>query len=128
MHCQVRSADRTFYIGEATMIVARSSRGQFAIMDDHAPLLATLREGALRVKTTDGERVFACLGGTLQVTGDSDVSVLVIDASPVEEIDLDEVRHSLDQLDQRHSDDVAPELDRRRTRLTTLLRVKEQHG
>jgi F-type H+-transporting ATPase subunit epsilon len=88
MHCQIRSADRTFFDGEATMVVARSTRGEFAVMDDHAPLLAALRSGPLRVKTPDGERVFACFGGTLRVAADAAVTVLVEDAVPAEEIDI----------------------------------------
>lgn len=88
MHCQIRSADRTFFDGEATMVVARSTRGEFAVMDDHAPLLATLRSGPLRVKTSDSERVFACFGGTLHVSADAAVTVLVEDAVAAEEIDL----------------------------------------
>ena len=88
MHCQIRSAERTFFDGEATMVGARSTHGEFAVMDDHAPLLATLRSGPLRVQTSDGERVFACFGGTLHVSDDASVTVLVEDAVAAEEIDL----------------------------------------
>lgn len=92
MQCQIRSADRMFFDGEATMVVARSTRGEFAVMDDHAPLLATLRSGPLRVKTTDTERVFACFGGTLHVSADAAVTVLVEDAVAAEEIDAASIR------------------------------------
>jgi F-type H+-transporting ATPase subunit epsilon len=92
MQCQIRSADRTFFDGEATMVVARSTRGEFAVMDDHAPLLATLRSGPLRVKTPDSERVFACFGGTLHVSADATVTVLVEDAVAAEDIDLASIR------------------------------------
>jgi F-type H+-transporting ATPase subunit epsilon len=88
MHCQIRSPDRTFFDGEATMVVARSSRGEFAVMEDHAPLLASIRSGPLRVKTVDEERVFACFGGSLRVSTDAHVIVLVEDAVPLEEIDV----------------------------------------
>jgi F-type H+-transporting ATPase subunit epsilon len=88
MQCQVRSADRTFFDGEATMVVARSSRGEFAVMDDHAPLLASIQSGPLRVKTGEAERVYACFGGTLHVSPEAAVTVLVEDAVPLEEIDL----------------------------------------
>ena len=86
MQCRVRSADRTHFDGQATMVVARSTRGEFAVMDGHAPLLSAIRSGPLRIKTPDGERVFACFGGTLRVAEDATVTVLVEDAIAVEEI------------------------------------------
>jgi len=88
MHCEVRSADRTFFDGEATIVVARSTRGEFAVMDDHAPMLAAIGRGPLRVKTSETERVFACFGGSLRVSPGAEVTVLVEDAVPLEEIDL----------------------------------------
>jgi F-type H+-transporting ATPase subunit epsilon len=100
MQCHVRTADRTLFDGEATMIVARSPRGEFAIMDEHAPLLAVLQHGPLRVKTADGERVFACLGGTLRVAEKSDVAVLLEEGVPIEEIDLEEVRRALAEIEE----------------------------
>ena len=86
MQCKVQSADRTFFDGEAVMVVARSARGEFAVMKGHAPLLSSLPSGPLRVQTADGEQVFACFGGTLRVTGEADVEVLVEDAVPLGEI------------------------------------------
>lgn len=70
------------------MVVARSPRGEFAVMAGHAPLLSALESGPLRVKSNDGERVFACFGGALRVSASADVEVLVQDAVPLEEIDL----------------------------------------
>jgi len=86
MQCTVQSADRTFFDGEAVMVVARSERGEFAVMEGHAPLLSALRSGPLRVQTAESEQVFACFGGTLRVTESADVAVLVEDAVPVDEI------------------------------------------
>lgn len=110
MQCRVQSADRTFFDGEATMVVARSNRGEFAVMADHAPLLSTLRSGPLRIQTSEGERVFACFGGTLRVSAEASVSVLVEDAVPLGEINLE-----------ASADDPA---ERRRV----LQDVKEQYG
>ena len=110
MQCQIRSADRTFFDGEATMVVARSSRGEFAVMEDHAPLLASIQSGSLRVKTSKQERIFACFGGSLRVSADAAVTVMVEDAVPLEEIDLSTL---------------ADEAEDRRA---VLQHVKENHG
>jgi len=120
MHCQVRSADRTFFDGEATMVVARSSRGEFAVMDDHAPLLSSIQSGPLRVKTPDEEHVFACFGGSLRVAGGAEVTVLVEDAVPLEEIDLAALETS-----EPGSSEVNVDTEDRQA---VLRRVKEAYG
>jgi len=122
MHCQVRSAERVFFDGEATMVVAESPTGEFAIMDGHAPLLAAVGDAPLRVKTGDGEVALACYGGALRVSNDGTVSVLVEDATPIEEIDLEGVRRRLAEIGDR------PESEEERRRLLVLERTKERHG
>jgi len=119
MQCQVRSPDRTLYDGEATMVVARSTRGEFAVMDDHAPLLATIRSGPLRVKTPQEERVFACFGGSLRVSEEGAVTVLVEHAVPLEEIDLAEARDGANDSEEAGTS---------QEWLDVLRRVKETYG
>ena len=126
MHCEIRSPERTLFEGDAKMVVAASPRGEFAIMADHAPLLATLANGAIRVQTEAEERTFACIGGTLRVA-DGRVTVLVESATPVEEIDLESVRKDLAQLPPV-SDDDEVQLVSQREVLQTLESVKEKHG
>jgi len=121
MNCQIRSADRELYSGQARMIVARSARGEFAVMDNHAPLLASLSQGVLRVATSEKDIAFACFGGTLQVDEHRDVTVLV-DAVPVGEINPEDIRAQLETLED------APSSDRLRERLTFLQHVREDHG
>ena len=122
MHCALRTADRTYFDGEASMIVARSPRGEFAIMHGHAPLLAVLDPGPIRVHTPEGTRVFACRRGTLRTAGDR-VTVLVESAVPLEEIDLSEVETRRRQLGETDG----AVLDEQR-HLQLLQTVKEQYG
>lgn len=123
MHCEIRTPERTLFEGDATMIVASSPRGEFAIMADHAPLLASLGQGPVRVQTEEGERTFACLGGTLRVA-ESTVTILAEAAVPVEEIDLAAVREQLAQLPPDANGESTPQ----REALLALERVKEKHG
>jgi len=87
LHCQLRSPDRTFFEGEVTSVTARSPRGEFAVLPHHAPLLAELAAGPVRIQTASGERRFACFGGTLAVEGDR-IVILGSEIVPREEIDL----------------------------------------
>ncbi len=123
MHCQLRSADRTFFDGSASMVVAQSPRGEFAIMEGHAPLLAVLDRGPVRIHVEGGAKVFACRRGTLRTTGDR-ISLLVESATPLEEIDLSDVEARI-----AHLADSGEDADVEETEHLTLLRaVKERYG
>jgi F-type H+-transporting ATPase subunit epsilon len=91
LDCQLRSPDRTFFDGEAASVTARSPKGEFAILSQHAPLLTELAPGRIRIRTAEGELRFACFGGTLSVEKDR-VVILGFEILPEEEIDLDSAR------------------------------------
>jgi len=121
LHCQLRSPDRTFFEGEATSVTARSPRGEFAVLPHHAPLLAELVAGPVRIRTASGERQFACFGGTLAVEGDR-IVILGSEIVPREEIDLVAARH-------RATGAVGSDAEREaaRTRLRLLEKVAGSH-
>jgi F-type H+-transporting ATPase subunit epsilon len=123
MHCQLRSADRTFFDGNASMVVAESPRGEFAIMDGHAPLLAVLDRGPIRIHTGGETRIFACRGGTLRTTGDR-VTLLVQSGVPLEEIDPSELEAKLTRLEET---DGAANVEEKEY-LSFLRAVKERYG
>jgi len=127
MRCHLRSADRTWFEGEASKVVAESPRGEFAILDGHAPLLAVLAPGPIRIESEGAERVFAAFGGTLRTDRDS-VTLLVESATPVEAIDADDVNARIADLQQAAGDESEPSATAELDRLRTLLRVKERHG
>jgi len=97
MRCQLRSADRTLYDGDASLVVAQSPRGEFAIMDGHAPLIAVLAPGAIRIQDAGQEHVYVCRGGTLRV-GDDATTLLVESALALDEIDAESVHEQLAAL------------------------------
>ena len=105
------------------MVVARSPRGEFAILNGHAPLLAVLDAGPIRIHAEGETHVFAARRGTLRTAGDR-LTVLVESAVPVGEIDLAEVDARLTQLRERDGAGVAEE----RRYLAALRTVKERYG
>jgi F-type H+-transporting ATPase subunit epsilon len=126
MRCQLRSADRTLYDGDASMVVAQSPRGEFAIMSGHAPLLAVLAQGPIRIQSEKGENVFVCRGGTLRVQG-NETTLLVESALAVQEIDLEEVRRTLAALGEEPAVDSA-DASIERAYLLALQAAKERYG
>lgn len=49
------AADRKIWSGEATMVVAPAADGEIGILPGHAPVLAVLRAGEVRITPASGE-------------------------------------------------------------------------
>jgi F-type H+-transporting ATPase subunit epsilon len=71
----VISPERTLFDGDATQVVAPAHDGEVGILTGHAPMMALLGRGTLRVSESGGERRFAVEGGFLQVV-DNQVRVV----------------------------------------------------
>ena len=124
MRCIIRSADRTLYEGDADRIVARSPHGEFAVMNGHAPILAVLACGPLRIQDADAEHVFVCKSGTFGLA-DEQVSILVERPYTMEEIDVSAIRKQLSAHEQGSVDTLDPE---EASYLELLCQVKERHA
>jgi F-type H+-transporting ATPase subunit epsilon len=70
LRVSVVSPESTLYEGEADMVVVPAWDGELGVLRGHAPLLALLGEGSLRVRAADGEHRFHIAGGFLQVAND----------------------------------------------------------
>jgi F-type H+-transporting ATPase subunit epsilon len=71
----------TVYEGEADMVVLPAWDGEVGILRGHAPMMALLGEGEMRVTRDGAERTFFVSGGFMQVADDV-VSVLSDRAEP----------------------------------------------
>jgi len=70
LHVAVISPEQTLYEGEATSVVAPAHDGEVGILTGHAPMMALLGKGTLRLGSSSGERRFAVTGGFFQVVDD----------------------------------------------------------
>jgi F-type H+-transporting ATPase subunit epsilon len=96
----VVTPERELWTGEADMIVAQTVEGQLGVLPGHAPLLAQLDIGPLRVKS-DGDEIRAVLdGGFLHVQSDR-VIVLAEHAEMEGEIDVERERSRREELERR---------------------------
>jgi F-type H+-transporting ATPase subunit epsilon len=71
---------------DVDMVIAPASEGDVGILPRHAPLLATLRPGTLRIKKSGEETEMAVSGGFLQVNRDR-ILILADAAERGDEID-----------------------------------------
>ncbi|HOY69544.1 MAG TPA: F0F1 ATP synthase subunit epsilon [Methylotenera sp.] len=69
VHIDVVSAEASIFSGEADFVVAPASAGEVGIYPNHAPMISTIKPGALRIKQANvsEETVIFISGGLLEV-------------------------------------------------------------
>ncbi|WP_047540351.1 F0F1 ATP synthase subunit epsilon [Methylotenera versatilis] len=69
VHIDVVSAEESIFSGEAEFVVAPASAGEVGIYPNHAPMITTIKPGALRIKQTNEaeETLIFISGGLLEV-------------------------------------------------------------
>ena len=69
IHLDVVSAEESIFSGEAEFVAAPASMGEIGVYPRHAPLITTIKAGALRVKVPDQaeETLIFISGGLLEV-------------------------------------------------------------
>jgi F-type H+-transporting ATPase subunit epsilon len=82
LRVSVLSPEQAVYEGPATQVIAPAYHGQLGILRGHAPLMALLGEGELRVDNGGQTLKFNVSGGFLQVIDDT-VTVMSERASAV---------------------------------------------
>jgi F-type H+-transporting ATPase subunit epsilon len=77
--------------GEAEMVIVPGAAGEIGVLARHAPLVAMLKAGEIRVKADGRWQAFAAGPGYFKVQQDRAL-VLVDDAVRAEDIDVEEAR------------------------------------
>lgn len=68
MHLDIISPDKSIFSGEVNAIQLPGTAGSFGILNNHAPLISTLKEGKIKVKDASGkEDFFEIKGGVVEV-------------------------------------------------------------
>jgi len=67
LHVDIVSAEKEIYSGVAEMVFAPLVTGEVGILPRHAPLIARMKPGEVRVRTATDELSFYVSGGLLEV-------------------------------------------------------------
>lgn len=68
MQLDIISPDKSIFSGEVTYVGLPGSDGRFGILNDHAPIISSLREGVVNVTDDAGkEQEFEIKGGVVEV-------------------------------------------------------------
>ncbi|MGZ3586501.1 MAG: F0F1 ATP synthase subunit epsilon [Candidatus Limnocylindrales bacterium] len=87
IHLDIVTPERLAYSDDVDSVVLPGADGELGVLPHHAPLVATLGVGELRIRRGGQEEYFAIAGGFLQVRPDR-VVVMAETADIASEIDL----------------------------------------
>ena len=91
VHIDVVSAEASIFSGDAEFVVAPASAGEVGIYPNHAPMISTIKPGALRIKqVNESQEVVIYLSGGLLEVQPGVITVLADTA--VRGHDLDEAK------------------------------------
>ena len=87
IRCEIVSQDRTVFQGDVDIVVLPGAAGEMGILPHHAPVLAILKYGVIKIRRDGKEELFAVAGGLAEVQPEI-VTILADAAENVEEIDI----------------------------------------
>jgi F-type H+-transporting ATPase subunit epsilon len=69
VHIDVVSAEESIFSGDAEFVIAPASAGEVGLFPNHAPMITTIKPGALRIKQANAEEetLIFISGGMLEV-------------------------------------------------------------
>jgi len=80
------SPERLLFAGDALSVIVPGSEGEFTVLEDHAPLMSTLKPGIVTVEEPNGVRRLFVRGGFADVAT-TGLTILAEQAIPIEELD-----------------------------------------
>ena len=117
LHFELVSPENLLFSGEVEQVDVPGAEGDFGVLANHAPMVATLRPGILTVHGADGERKIVVLGGFAEVSAQG-LIVLADLAESVEAIDRTVISARISELESRiEKTEAGSALDKLITRL-----------
>ena len=96
LDCEILTPEGRVFSGRATMVVVPGAEGELGVLPRHAPIVARLEVGEVRLKFENGEtRSFATNEGYFKMQRDRAL-VLVEGAEAAEAIDAEKARADAD--------------------------------
>jgi F-type H+-transporting ATPase subunit epsilon len=101
MQVELVTPERVLYTGEAEMVLARTTDGEIGFLPNHAPFIATLAPGRVRIMKEDAtEELVAVHSGFVEVR-DSRVIILSDVAELADQIDVERARRAKQAAEER---------------------------
>ena len=88
------SPERELFHGEVDQVVVPGAEGEFGVLPDHAPVMAVIKPGALRIFNDGAERRVFVNGGFADVTPEG-LTVLAEEAVDLADLDAAKLEQDL---------------------------------
>ncbi len=75
MHLEIYTPEKTLFDGEVNSVTFPGTDGSFQVLNNHAPLISTLKKGTVTYKGKDEEADVEITGGVVEVLNNT-VTVL----------------------------------------------------
>lgn len=97
----VITPEKTFFDGETTQIIVRTTEGDIGILANHTSLVASLPSGPLKVMQDNGEYRLAAVSAGLIKVGGNKVNIFADAVEWADEIDIEWAKRSEENAKQR---------------------------
>ena len=97
----VITPEKTFFDGETTQIIVRTTEGDIGILANHTSLVASLPSGPLKVMQANGEYRLAAVSAGLIKVGGNKVHIFADAVEWADEIDIEWAKRSEENAKQR---------------------------
>lgn len=67
MYLEIVTPDENIFSGDIRSACFPGSNGEFGIQENHAPIVATLKEGKIKIDANGTEHLFNVSGGVVEV-------------------------------------------------------------
>jgi len=127
-HFELVSPERLLVSSEVTQVDVPGEEGEFGVFAGHAPYIATLKPGVLRIYGADAPKAFVVRGGFAEVNPDG-LTVLAEHAVLADDLDPGEITQAIKDAEEDIADakDDASR-DKARERLEQLHRLQSALG
>jgi ATP synthase F1 epsilon subunit len=79
IRCEIVSQDRTVFQGDVDIVILPGAAGEMGILPHHAPVLAILKYGVIKIRHNGKEELFTVAGGMAEVQ--PDIVTILADAA-----------------------------------------------
>ena len=135
LFCRIITPEEMIFDGEADLVVARIADGEIGVLVDHAPVVSTVEFGEVRITEGDEKYIYATSDGFFKVS-ENLVQILVEEAVPAGEIDVDEAENRVEEAenwiselaDEEDAEDRRHEAERRQKMGENLVHVARKYA
>jgi F-type H+-transporting ATPase subunit epsilon len=100
LFCRIITPERPVFDDEVDLVIARIADGELGVLVDHAPTVSTVEIGDVRIQQGEEWSVYATSDGFFKVS-ENLVQILVEEAVPVEEIDVEEAESRVEEAERQ---------------------------